>query len=154
MNNSVKAVPMEQMAPLISELVSEGRTAKFTMTGDSMRPFLKHKKNTVVLEKVAPSDVKRLDVVFYRRESGAYVLHRVIKADPEKLTLCGDGQYKIEEGVPRDAVIALLSGYYSDKAPEKFISCKNKGYKLIAAFWVSTRGIRYFFFRVKRRLTQ
>lgn len=149
-----KTVAMEQMAPLIAEILNEGRKAQFVMTGNSMMPMLCHRKDVVVLEAVKPEEIKKYDVIFYRRDNGAYILHRVVKTEKDELTLCGDGQYKIEKGVSRSSVIGRLTGFYSHKAPDKFISIKSKGRRIRAAIWVNTRGIRYFFFRVKRRLTQ
>ena len=48
------------------------------ISGNSMLPFLVHGRDTVYLSKLK-RPVKKGDVLLYRRDSGAYILHRVYK---------------------------------------------------------------------------
>ena len=147
-----KFVPMSEMEPVISELLKNGSKTKFIMTGDSMLPFLHSRKDVAVLESAERCSIKKYDVLFYKRDNGQFVLHRVVAVRGDLLDMCGDAQYTVEKGVPKSAVIGKLCGYYSYRRPERFLSCEKRGYRMRAALWVKSRPLRHFLFRVKRKL--
>ena len=99
-----KPVTLSDLLPLIRDAFANGQTAVLPVTGVSMRPTLLP-GDSVTLAAVDPAAVRRGDVVLYRRETGAFVLHRVVRTTPDTLTLCGDGQVALETGLPRTAVI-------------------------------------------------
>ena len=78
------------------------------ITGNSMAPFLVHGRDTVYLSKPT-GPVKKGDTVLYRRDSGAYILHRVYKADKDRYTMVGDAQTQLEKGIRRDQIIAVVT---------------------------------------------
>ena len=43
-----KTVPMEEMSPLISELINSGTDVTITVTGNSMKPMLCHLRDTAL----------------------------------------------------------------------------------------------------------
>lgn len=96
---------------LMEEAFSIGSTICFTPSGSSMLPLLDGKSDTVTLSKKPPA-LKKYDVIFYVRESGAFVLHRIIRCEPDgTYTLCGDNQYGLEKGVRYENVKAVMTGY-------------------------------------------
>jgi len=145
-------LPMSELESVISEILSNGDKAEFMMTGDSMLPFFHDRKDVAVVERVDTDNIKKYDVLFYKRANGQYVLHRVVSVNDNVFDLCGDAQYTVEKGVCKEAVIGRLCGFYSHKKPDRYVSCNEKGYRLKAALWVNSRPLRYFFFRVKRKL--
>lgn len=72
----------------------------------------------------------------YRRENGAYVLHRVMEnSDHNSYVLCGDNQYRKEYGVQPEQILAALTGFYRGN---QYIDCeKNKKYKQYVKLWCS-----------------
>lgn len=78
------------------------------ISGNSMVPFLVGGRDTVYLSKLK-GDVKKGDVVLYRRDSGAYILHRVYKTDENKYTMVGDAQTQLERGIRKDQLIAVMT---------------------------------------------
>ena len=78
------------------------------ISGNSMAPFLVHGRDTVYLSKPA-GPVKKGDTVLYRRDNGAYILHRVYKADKDSYTMVGDAQTHLEKGIRRDQIIAVVT---------------------------------------------
>ncbi len=148
-----RLVAMSELEPVIFEVINSGNKAELTMTGDSMRPFLHDGKDIIVLEAVTPQKpCKKYDVLFYRRKNGCYVLHRLVGFDKNGYVMCGDAQFDVEHGISENMIIARLSGYYSYRDTDKFISCSSPAYRLKAACWVKSRELRRFFFRLKRKL--
>ena len=73
---------MEELCPMIQELLAGGSTVQLTVTGISMRPMLLHRRDQVELAK-APSKLKRCDIPLYQRQNGSYVLHRIVKVEKD-----------------------------------------------------------------------
>ncbi len=78
------------------------------ISGNSMNPFLVHGRDTVYLSRL-PAHIKRGDVLLYKRDSGAYILHRVYKTEADNYTMVGDAQTEMERGIRADQVIAVMS---------------------------------------------
>ena len=95
------------MEPLLSFL-EEAESVPLGISGSSMTPFLAHGRDTVYLSKVT-RPLKRGDMILYRRDSGAYILHRIWKAEGATYCLVGDAQTAIEAGVRRDQVLAIVT---------------------------------------------
>ena len=78
------------------------------ISGNSMSPFLVHGRDTVYLSRL-DRPAKRGDVLLYKRDSGAYILHRVYKADKDSYTMVGDAQTQLEQGIRQDQIIAIMT---------------------------------------------
>lgn len=78
------------------------------ISGNSMSPFLVHGRDTVYLSRLT-GPVKRGDVLLYKRDSGAYILHRVYKVEADSCIMVGDAQTELERGIRTDQVIAVMS---------------------------------------------
>lgn len=83
-----RVVPNTIILEEAGQLLNEGRTVRFTPLGNSMLPFIRGGRDSVVLQKKDSVEVG--DIVLIRLP-GRYVLHRVIALDGEKVTLMGDG---------------------------------------------------------------
>lgn len=94
---------------------------------------LNHEGNLANIRKKA---VEEASVILYRRENGAYVLHRVMEnSDHNSYVLCGDNQYRKEYGVQPEQILAALTGFYRGN---QYIDCeKNKKYKQYVKLWCS-----------------
>ena len=92
----------------ILAVMETGTAAPLVISGNSMSPFLVHGRDTVYL--IPPPDrLKKGDMIFYRRDSGSYVLHRICAVEGDTFCLVGDGQQEREPGIRRDQVIALVT---------------------------------------------
>lgn len=78
------------------------------ISGNSMSPFLVHGRDTVYLSRL-DRPAKRGDVLLYKRDSGAYILHRVYKADKDSYTMVGDAQTQLEQDIRPDQIIAIMT---------------------------------------------
>ncbi len=122
-------------------LVKEKGILAFTPGGSSMRPMLAHHNNPVVVKSIDQSKKpKKYDVIFYQRDDGQYVLHRIISEKDNFYTCCGDGQTNPEYGVRDDMIFAVLIGYYKGN---RYIDVqKNISYKIYSRLWVVSLPIR------------
>ena len=78
------------------------------ISGNSMSPFLVHGRDTVYLSRL-DRPAKRGDVLLYKRDSGAYILHRVYKVEKDSYTMVGDAQTQLEQGIRQDQIIAIMT---------------------------------------------
>jgi len=138
-------VSIQSLAPILAETVSSGRSAEITVTGHSMGPLLIDRKSRVRL--TAPGDPKKGDMVFYRRDDGTYVLHRVVElASDGTYTICGDAQVFLERGIRKDQIFAKVEAF---ARREKWVSCTNKLYALWWHLHLADLPLRRFFVRGK-----
>ena len=78
------------------------------ISGYSMTPFLMHGRDTVYLSRLERQP-KRGDMLLYRRDTGAYVLHRVVRVEAGICTMVGDAQTMLEPGIRPDQIIAIVT---------------------------------------------
>ena len=98
--------PEVLMEPLLA-LMEETGTVPLVISGYSMTPFLMHRRDTVYLSKVG-RPLKKGDMILFRRDSGDYILHRILRAENGVFTLVGDAQNWLEQ-VREDQVLALVT---------------------------------------------
>ncbi|MBP3312889.1 MAG: S24/S26 family peptidase [Butyricicoccus sp.] len=98
--------------------------------GKSMLPLIRGGLDTVAL--APPDELRAGDVVWYRREDGSEVLHRVLRVEGDTLDLCGDNQIWVERGVKRAQVLGVMRGFYRS---ERYIDTKSAGYRLYVRVW-------------------
>lgn len=94
----------------IEEYLDSQKRLFYRVKGDSMMPLIREKEDVVIL---VPKEAGRLqvgDVPLYKRETGEYVLHRIIKVKKDSYWTRGDNRFSIEKGVRDDMVLGVLSG--------------------------------------------
>ncbi len=128
---------MKDLAPLIREVVGKGGSFRLYPRGVSMLPLLREGIDSVKLG--APETVKKGDVVFYLRENGEYVLHRVIGKHKESFTLCGDAQLLPEHGIRRDQIFAKAIGFWRG---EEYIAATDRRHVKYAKRRMRLRRLR------------
>ena len=137
----------EEAAEKISLVTGPGELFPLKVTGNSMRPFLREGRDTVWLK--APREIHRGDVVFFKREDGSFILHRVRKRLADgKLLVNGDAQAWCET-VEEKNVIALVSAVTSGR---KTVSSDSPGLKILTALWYPTRPVRPALFGLYTRI--
>jgi len=129
---------------VIKELLKEGGSLKVLVRGNSMRPYLIHERDYVVLRKL--DSVKVGDIVLAEVTPGYFVLHRLVNIEGDKITLRGDGNVKTEHGKLGD-VCGTVVGFYrkGGQALEKPDTLK---YKIFTFLWTHTLPWRSFMLRV------
>lgn len=130
----------------VCEALSQGGSFVLTVTGNSMRPTLVPGRDQVCL--TAPKEIEPGDIVFFRRPTGEYILHRVLRRKEQVLTVNGDSQAWTEE-VPQEAVIGVASRICRDG---KWLDTDTLSMKTYSALWRCTRPVRPGLIRIKSKL--
>lgn len=144
-----REVAFEELMPLIEDSFRQGLTVTLPVTGYSMRPLFLHKRDSVILTACDPCSLKRGDVPLYRRDNGQFVLHRIIRVYEDTYTLTGDAQWELEIGLPKENVIALMTGFVRKG---KTVDCRNFLYRIYAMIWLWLLPIRPLIVRAGRVL--
>lgn len=110
MKTQTKILPPELLLEEYRKLLQEENVKELplTITGNSMSPFLIHGRDTVYLSRLT-RPARRGDMLLYRRDNGAYILHRVYAVTPDAYTMVGDAQTELEHGIRPDQVIAVVT---------------------------------------------
>ncbi len=138
-----KNVPMETLADVIALQLQNGGRANLTVTGNSMLPLLRHRRDCVTL--IPPGKEIAGDILLYRRENGQYILHRFLAVRAEQYICCGDNQYQ-EETINREQVLAVVDGF---TRKGKTYTLQHPIYRLYCFVWVKLFTLRplYIFMR-------
>ena len=103
----MRTVDTREYLSILRELTEEGRDVSLRITGSSMAPFLIHQRDTVYFRK-PDRPLKKGDMVFYQRDSGQFVMHRICRVKKDGYYLVGDGQTQIEGPIRRDQIFGLI----------------------------------------------
>ena len=123
-------------------LEKEGRLV-YTNVGDSMWPFIREGRDLVVIERVS-GKLEKYDVPLYRRDSGQYVLHRVLKVRENDYVLCGDNRWRRETGVTDRHILGVLTAVIRDG---KELPVTDRRYRLYVHLWCDPFALRAFLLR-------
>ncbi len=133
----------KDLVPVICETLEHNGSFTLTVTGNSMRPFLRHLSDNVELVSCEARPPKTGDIVFFRRSSGEYILHRIIGKRGDMFVINGDAQNWTEK-IPPESIIAVVSKIERNG---KAISCDAPLYRAAHALWRCTRIVRPVIFR-------
>ena len=107
------------------DLLLEGQNVRICVQGQSMLPFFRHE------------DLRRGAVVMAETVQGNFVVHRIIQATPEEVTLLGDGNLTTETMPP-----AKVYGVVDCSAI----------HRVLARVWLWLRPVRRYPLWVLRRI--
>ena len=116
---------------VIREVLESGGEFRMYPHGTSMRPLIRQGIDSVVLEKMKRAP-KKNDILFYQRQDGSYILHRVWEVTDTGLTLVGDNQRMLEYGVTEEQIIGYVTRIYRG---EKEINCDGLWYRMYLWLW-------------------
>lgn len=109
---SKQILSLEELFPVIDEVISSGGEFRLYPRGVSMLPILRQGIDSVVL--VALDPVAENDMILYKRDNGQFVLHRVVKIKGDEYIMCGDNQTELEYGIRRQHLLARVAYFYRD----------------------------------------
>lgn len=113
------------LIPELARLLREEKEVRFTPSGVSMRPFIEGDKDSVVLAPLTRTP-RRGDILLAKAitqdERTAYVLHRVIRVEAEKIVLQGDGNLTGEEYCSTDNIIGRVTRIERPNGKRKTLS--------------------------------
>ena len=133
------------MISSFEEQLNKTGTLVYYNVGDSMLPLLKENRDLMVLT-VPNRPIRKYDAILYKRESGQYVMHRVVDVRKDGYVLCGDNRYCKEYGVKEEQVLAILT---SVLRKGKTVSVDSMQYKIYVHLWCDLFIIRAAILRIK-----
>lgn len=102
-----KVVDTREYLNVLRELTEEGKEVSLLISGSSMSPFLIHGRDYVYFRK-PDRDLKKGDIVFFQRDSGQYVMHRILRVKKDGYYLVGDAQTEVEGPIRREQIFGLI----------------------------------------------
>jgi len=97
----------DEYLAMLRDIIREGKDVSLTVSGSSMSPFIIHHRDSIYVGK-PDRPLRRGDVVFYQRQDGTFVLHRIRRVSKEGYYIIGDAQTETEGPVSRDAIFGIL----------------------------------------------
>lgn len=151
MDMQKKEIKLAQMEETIRKVLDKGGSFTFYPRGTSMQPFVVQGRDKITLE-LLPDQVKKYDVILYKRENGAFVLHRVVGKKRDGYVFRGDNQFVKEYGIKREQMIGIMTEVVRG---DDVIRVNDTGHRLWAMLWVHTvllRRIKNYLIRhIKRK---
>ena len=126
-----------ELNKLVIETVNAGNSITVTVTGQSMTPLFRDKRDTVTLAP-KPEKLKRGDMIYYVRND-IYLLHRIIKKNKKGIFCAGDAYTKLEPPVQYGDVIAKVIEY---TRKGKVRQVRRFSHRLYSWFWRLIRPFR------------
>lgn len=136
-NLNKKKISLDEIYPVIKEKIQNGGTVQLPITGTSMNPLLYWGRDTVELTKC--ENPQKYDIIFYRRDDGHFVLHRIVGKNENGFILCGDNQIKKEYGITENHIIAVVK---SITRKDKTFSVDKASYMLYVKLWTLILPLR------------
>lgn len=146
----MKIMDTTEYLSVLKELVEEDREVHLRIAGDSMVPFLRDNRDEVFFCKPMRA-LKKGDIVFFQRESGQYVMHRIQRVRPEGYYIVGDNQTVIEGPVAREQIFGIVTKVIRDgieMGPGDF------WWELFEHVWIRMIPLRRLVMRVYRMLIE
>lgn len=97
----------------LRSIVQEGKEVSLVITGSSMNPFLCNQRDTILISK-PNRPLEKGDMVFYQRDNGRFIMHRICKVKTSQnglklYDIIGDAQVEIEHDVREDQIFGLIT---------------------------------------------
>ena len=119
-------------------LVEEGREVSMVIAGSSMSPFLIHKRDVICFRSPDRS-FRTGDMVFYLRDNGRYVMHRICRVRPEGYYLVGDAQTAVEGPIRPDQIFARITKV---RRKERWLAEGCFWWEFFARIWIRVIPLR------------
>lgn len=103
------SLSMKDLMPLIEEKLQSGNEVMLTVQGVSMDPYLVDRRDTVCFAPLGDRELKKGDIVLFRRQDGSVAMHRILRIRQDgSFDIVGDNQAVCDTGITRDMLIAFV----------------------------------------------
>lgn len=128
----MRELDTSEYVSMLRELAESGHEVSVPIRGGSMSPFLEDGRDTAYFS--APQRELRVgDIVFFQRENGAYILHRICRIADGGYYIVGDAQLNPEGPVPRESIFGLVTQV---RRKGKTLSQGDFVWDFFAGFWL------------------
>ena len=123
----------DQVEERLTPLLRAGAEVPLVVTGSSMVPFLRDRRDKVYLKSPDFVPVRTGDILFFKRDSGQWILHRLHHFTSDGLMVInGDGQTWFETIRPDQVLGVVIKISRSGKAP---FSPRRRDWALLRRVW-------------------
>ena len=136
--NRRKLVHTGDYVKILEDLAQEEKTVGVPVSGNSMSPFIISQRDYVIFQKPNRS-LQKGDIVFFRRDSGEYILHRVSRIRENQYYILGDAQTKVEGPIREDQIFGLVTKI---RRKGKWIDPSNIWWKFFEKVWIRVIPLR------------
>ncbi len=135
----MKTLDTRAYLDMICGLLAQGQTGiSIPVAGSSMAPFLHH-GDAVYLEPPGEA-LKKGDIVLYTRPGGQYVLHRIVRVNPDgSFLMLGDAQQELERIEGRDQIHGRVTAVRHRGA---LLTPEDMRWRFFATAWIPLRPWR------------
>jgi SOS-response transcriptional repressor LexA len=120
----------------------------FVVRGFSMRPFLEHERDKVVLS--PPRSPKIGEVVLAEIKEKRYALHRVIAFKNGIYTMQGDGNpTRMRENFTEEKIVGIADAFIRKG---KYVPTNGRKWRTYSAVWMMLKPFRRILLAIYRRL--
>lgn len=130
----------------IDRMLQNGHSVTMRAKGNSMFPFIRSERDSVVLQKMKNMAVG--SIVLARLQNGSYVLHRVYQLEKEGMVLMGDGNLCATERCRRNEVVGVVVKIIRDG---RYVDCTSRKELFKAWMWRKLLPVRRALLFVGRR---
>ena len=102
-----RVVDTSEYVSVLREIAESGKVVSLRISGGSMTPFLAHGRDYIYFTK-PDRELRRGDMVFYQRQNGQYVMHRIYKKKADGYYIVGDAQAEIEGPIAESQIFARI----------------------------------------------
>lgn len=145
----MREVDTQEYMTVLKELVENGNQVSLLISGSSMSPFLIHHRDIIYFQK-PDRKLNAGDMVFYRRGSGQYVMHRIVKIRPEGYYMVGDAQTEIEGPLDRAQIFGLVTAV---KRNGRMLRPGDFWWEFFARIWLRIIPLRGLINRIYRMMS-
>lgn len=130
----------------IDRMLQSGHSVTMRAKGNSMFPFIRSERDSVVLER--KQEIAVGSIVLARLQNGSYVLHRVYRLEKEAVVLMGDGNLYATERCRRNEVVGVVTQIIRDGGQ---VDCTSRRERFKAWGWRKLLPVRRVLLFVARR---
>lgn len=148
-------IPNAILLSAVRDALRQGHTATIAVKGRSMRPFLEHLRDKVLL--TGPSGARTGDAVLAEIAPGTFVLHRIMDVQPhatdqdlDAITLMGDGNIAEKEHCTRRDLCGIVDRYIY---PHRTVSAYDPALRRSIRWWRRLLPIRRYLLAIYRATT-
>lgn len=125
------------------EILARDGKLVYSNVGDSMLPLIRQGRDLLMI--VPPAGrLKKYDIPLYKRDSGQYVLHRILAVRDKDYVICGDNRWSREYGITDSHIIGVLTAIIRDG---KEIPMSDWRLRFYAHLWCDLFPLRAFILR-------
>lgn len=144
----IKEKPNELLIREIRRTLAEGKQVELKAKGNSMLPFIRDGRDSVILER--PTKIRVGDILLGEYAPDSFVLHRLIRKENGRLVLMGDGNpCGVERCLPENVVARVVRIIRPDGG---IIDCDTWEFRFRSGCWRMLLPVRRYLLAIIRRI--